>query len=136
MNSLMNTNNNANSNNNDKDKGKEKNKIMDEVITIEVAYAGKDKQIIIPLQVSLGTTAKQAINLSGILALCPELSSLASLEGRVGIFGHNVSLETVLKAWDRVEIYRSLHQDPKEARRKRAIKEAKEARIRLGNRNR
>ena len=40
----------------------------------------------------------------------------------VGIFGSACKLDTPLKTGDRVEIYRPLHHDPKEARRQRALK--------------
>jgi putative ubiquitin-RnfH superfamily antitoxin RatB of RatAB toxin-antitoxin module len=40
----------------------------------------------------------------------------------VGIFGKLCDLNQLLKAGDRVEIYRALHNDPKEARRQRAAK--------------
>jgi putative ubiquitin-RnfH superfamily antitoxin RatB of RatAB toxin-antitoxin module len=44
---------------------------------------------------------------------------------RVGIFGHKASLDQVLREGDRVEIYRPLIADPKEARRQRARQESK-----------
>jgi putative ubiquitin-RnfH superfamily antitoxin RatB of RatAB toxin-antitoxin module len=40
----------------------------------------------------------------------------------VGIHGRRVTLETPLRDGDRVEIYRPLGADPKEARRKRALR--------------
>lgn len=47
----------------------------------------------------------------------------AGLEARsAGIFGETVPLETRLADGDRVEIYRPLKIDPKEARRRRALK--------------
>ncbi|HET7929895.1 MAG TPA: RnfH family protein [Rhodanobacteraceae bacterium] len=41
-------------------------------------------------------------------------------EARLGIFARKATLETVLRDGDRVEIYRPLKIDPKEARRRRA----------------
>ena len=41
-------------------------------------------------------------------------------ENSVGIFGEPATLETRLRDGDRVEVYRPLKIDPKEARRKRA----------------
>lgn len=40
--------------------------------------------------------------------------------GGIGIFGRRVALDTRLADGDRVEIYRALSADPKEARRRRA----------------
>jgi putative ubiquitin-RnfH superfamily antitoxin RatB of RatAB toxin-antitoxin module len=40
----------------------------------------------------------------------------------VGIYGKKKTLETELRALDRVEIYRPLVADPKDSRRKRAAK--------------
>jgi uncharacterized protein len=41
---------------------------------------------------------------------------------RIGVFGRVVSSTTLLRDGDRVEIYRALKIDPKEARRRRARK--------------
>ena len=43
----------------------------------------------------------------------------------VGIWGRTVALERRLREGDRVEIYRPLHVDPKEARRRRAERRKK-----------
>ncbi len=92
---------------------------MPELMPIEVAYAMPDQQVIIAFNVLEGTTVETAINTSDLLAQFPEidLSSTA-----VGIFGKLCELNQLLKAGDRVEIYRPLHNDPKEARRQRARK--------------
>lgn len=90
---------------------------MANLIEIEVAYAGKERQVIVPLSVEAGTTAVQAILASGILKQFPEIEAF---EGRLGIFGKPIPSEFVLKPGDRVEIYRSLQRDPKESRRLRA----------------
>ena len=42
--------------------------------------------------------------------------------GRVGIFGRVVSPDTPVADGDRIELYRPLAADPKEARRRRAAK--------------
>lgn len=87
------------------------------MITITVAYATPEKQVEIPLEVNEPCTIAQAIALSKITLQFPEINlSVAS----VGIFSKLASLDTMLKADDRVEIYRPLIIDPKEARRKRA----------------
>lgn len=48
------------------------------------------------------------------------LELILELKDRIGIFGKCVSLDALLSEGDRIEIYRPLMQDPKEARRKRA----------------
>jgi putative ubiquitin-RnfH superfamily antitoxin RatB of RatAB toxin-antitoxin module len=89
------------------------------MIAIEVAYATPAHQMIIPLQVELSTTARQAIELSNILWHFPEIELSKT---KIGIFSQLCELNTVLKAGDRVEIYRPLLCDPKQARRDRAVK--------------
>ncbi len=89
------------------------------VLAIEVAYAKSEEQVIVNLNVSKGTTAEQAVQLSGLLSRFPEIS-LTGL--KVGIFGEVCKLDQKVKQGDRVEIYRPLLNDPKEARRQRATK--------------
>lgn len=86
-------------------------------IQIEVAYALPQQQYLLAVAVPVGTTIEQAIHASGILDRCPEID-LAS--AKVGIFSELASLDTVLSAGDRVEIYRPLLVDPKAQRRARA----------------
>jgi putative ubiquitin-RnfH superfamily antitoxin RatB of RatAB toxin-antitoxin module len=88
---------------------------------VEVAYARPERQVIVPLEVEEGTTLREAVERSGILAQFPEIN----LDTQpVGIFGKATTLDRVLRARDRVEIYRPLIADPKEARRRRAAAEA------------
>jgi putative ubiquitin-RnfH superfamily antitoxin RatB of RatAB toxin-antitoxin module len=86
-------------------------------LRVEVAYALPECQALIALEVEEGTTVGQAIALSGIRAEHPEIDTTGA---RIGIFGRLVPLDTVLREHDRVEIYRALRADPKEARRRRA----------------
>lgn len=84
---------------------------------VEVAYATAKQQVIIPLEVTLPCTVKVAIEQSGILNQFPEID----LEKQsVGIFSKKVKLTDVLCENDRVEIYRPLLIDPKQARLLRA----------------
>lgn len=96
--------------------------MADDVITIEVVYGTAEDQTLIELQVQRGTTLIEAIRLSAIADKCPEINIDDS---RKGLFGKMVSDEKVLKNHDRVEIYRPLLVDPKEARRRRAQKKVK-----------
>lgn len=101
-----------------------------ETIAVEVAYALPDKQKLIALLVEPGTTALQAANKSGITQFFPGLdleSAAMGLFGQAfGTKGLPSASEYILHAGDRVEIYRPLTSDPKEARRKRAAKKAGE----------
>lgn len=84
---------------------------------VEVVYARPDIQVLIPLEVEEGTTLRTAIERSGVLERFPEID----LEkAKVGIFGKLSKLDTMLRAKDRVEIYRPLIADPKEVRKQRA----------------
>lgn len=89
------------------------------LLAVEVAYAKPFEQKIIPLQVSPDTTVYEAVRLSGIVADFPEID-LETV--KLGVFGKLVAQprKQLLKAGDRVEVYRPLIADPKEVRRKRA----------------
>lgn len=84
---------------------------------IEVAYAKTNLQVILALDVPEQTTAEAAIRQSGILARFPEIDLARNA---VGVFGKPCRPDHPLRAGDRVEIYRPLIADPKEARRNRA----------------
>ena len=85
------------------------------MIDIEVAYSTDKKQFLQQLAVEEGTTAREAVLQSGLSAVFPE----ADLHAPLGIFGKQVADDTVLRQHDRVELYRPLLIDPKEARRRR-----------------
>ncbi len=94
------------------------------LITVEVAYATPEKQMIIPVQVPEGTTAYEAVVLSGIVN---EFDGIDVNNDAMGIFSRVLNGKTlptpteyVLSEKDRVEIYRPLTIDPKQARLKRA----------------
>lgn len=97
---------------------------MSEQIEIEVVYGLAHKQKLISIQVDQGTTVRQGAELSGLDKDFPELNIS---ESKLGIFGKTVrSPDTeLLKAGDRIEIYRPLLIDPKAARANRAAKAAK-----------
>jgi putative ubiquitin-RnfH superfamily antitoxin RatB of RatAB toxin-antitoxin module len=85
-------------------------------IRVDVVYALPAEQILLELEVEEGSTVEEAIEQSGILRRYPDIDSA---HARVGIFGKPVRMETRLCDGDRVEIYRPLIADPKEARRAR-----------------
>lgn len=93
-----------------------------DIICVEVAYGTPEGQALIELRVAPGTTLIEAIELSGIRDQFPEINLENS---RKGIFGRIVEDDRVLIEHDRVEIYRPLAVDPKEARRRRANKGTK-----------
>ncbi len=96
----------------------------DQKIHVEVAYALPDRQAIVEVEVPLGTTAVEAARQSGIME---RFEGLDLENARLGIFGKIAANTQVLRAGDRVEIYRPLIADPKEVRKARAAR-AKERR--------
>ena len=86
-------------------------------ISIEVAYAKPEEQLILKLDVAPDTTVQQAIEQSGILEEFPEIDP-GKL--KAGIFGKLKKLTETLQQGDRVEIYRPLIADPKQVRKERA----------------
>jgi len=65
------------------------------------------------VRVKEGATVRDVLERSGLLPLA---------RGRIGIFGKLVRADARVSDGDRVEIYRPLAADPKEARRRRAAK--------------
>jgi len=90
-----------------------------ETVQVVVCYATAQQEFLRPLAVEPGTTVGQAIEASGVLAAFPDINLVTQ---PVGIFAKKKSLDTVLRANDRIEIYRQLVADPKDSRRKRAAK--------------
>lgn len=88
-------------------------------LRVEVAYARPDTQLLLALDLPEGSTARQAIEASGVLGRFPEIDLEQT---KIGIYGKICSLDEVLRTGDRVEIYRPLQADPKEARRQRAAR--------------
>ncbi len=85
-------------------------------LAVEALYCpGPGRVDRVALQLPAGSTLAQALQASGLLqrhGLQPE--TLA-----VGVWGRLKPLHSVLRDGDRVEIYRPLQVDPKEARRQR-----------------
>lgn len=94
---------------------------MAERIHVQVCYATDAREYLRDLDVAPGTTIAQAIEQSGILRDIPGIDLALQ---PVGIYAKKKPLDTVLRAHDRIEIYRPLQADPKETRRKRAEKKA------------
>ena len=85
-------------------------------IVVSVVCDGPERVFDAGLVLPSGSTVADAIERSGIRDARPDVEIRAD---RIGIFARKVSPDTVLRDGDRVEIYRPLAVDPKEARRKR-----------------
>lgn len=86
-------------------------------ISVEVAYARPDVQVIIPLKVQAGATLEDTIRQSGILDTFAEIDLSVN---KVSVFGKLAKLTNPIRSGDRVEINRPLLADPKQLRRQRA----------------
>lgn len=91
-------------------------------IRVEVAYALPDRQRIVTLEVPPGTSARQAVALAGLERHFPELPAATFAQADLGIFGQLLRDPEGyrLREGDRVEVYRPLEVDPKQARARRA----------------
>ena len=85
-------------------------------MNVGVCYAEADRQLWMRLEVPDESTVEEAINLSGVLKLYPEINLTTQ---KVGIFGKIAALTTTVKEGDRVEIYRQLTVDPQTVQRRR-----------------
>jgi putative ubiquitin-RnfH superfamily antitoxin RatB of RatAB toxin-antitoxin module len=90
---------------------------MAESIQVEVVCALPQRQLVRRLSLPAGSTVAEAVERSGILA---ELPAPVFDPSRLGVFSRRVEADQILKEGDRVEIYRPLALDPKDARRRRA----------------
>ena len=108
-------------------------------IHIEIVYAKPDQQGMLSLILKAKSSVKDALSLASddltsrfpeLLTAFPKLLASSSVTSfpenlapfSIGIFGKRVTLDKILKEGDRIEIYRPLIRDPKEARRLRAKK--------------
>jgi putative ubiquitin-RnfH superfamily antitoxin RatB of RatAB toxin-antitoxin module len=86
------------------------------MVKVELVYIDREQQTVHQrLELQQGATVADALHASGIHHSHPETKEMS-----VGVYAKQVTLETVLKDGDRVEIYRPLSLDPKENRRQRA----------------
>lgn len=84
------------------------------MIAVEVVFAVTDRQELLRITVPGGSTVQDVIGASSLATMFPEYDFGSS---PVGIWGRVVRPEHVVAAGDRVEIYRPLERDPREARR-------------------
>jgi len=85
-----------------------------ELMAVEAVYALPEQQKLIRFTVAAGTSARQALRLSGLAEIFPQLDVE---QCALGVFGREVDSEFVLRDGDRVEVYRPLLNDPRERRR-------------------
>jgi uncharacterized protein len=86
-------------------------------LSVCVAYSGAPRQVdLVALSLPAGATVGDALRRSGLLERHSEID-LASI--KIGVWGKLRALTDVLRDGDRVEVYRPLRVDPKEARRQR-----------------
>lgn len=92
-------------------------------IEVSVAYSPAPCQVDeTVLLLPEGSTVAQALQASGLQTRYPLLDlSLATL----GVWGRRAAKEQVLRAQDRVEVYRALRVDPKVARRERFVRQGR-----------
>jgi uncharacterized protein len=90
-------------------------------ITVQVCFSPRPRVVdSVKLRLPPGSTVADALRASGLL----ERHGLsAGSELRVGVWGRQQPLDSVLREADRVEVYRGLLVDPKEARRLRYRKQ-------------
>ena len=88
-----------------------------EAIHVGVIFARPDEQSVVPVTVPRGTTIRQAIERSRIMERYPEIDLAVH---RVGVYGALRDPGDTVRDGDRIEIYRPLLIDPKEARRRNA----------------
>ena len=90
---------------------------MADSLQIEVAFALPEKQFLTVVTLPSGATVADAVAASGLAAEFPHID-MDSLPA--GVWGHPADRNVTLKDGDRVELYRPLLRDPREARRELA----------------
>jgi len=86
-------------------------------LRVEVVYALPAAADATRVRLHAPATLREAIAASGVLGRHPEIDLARQ---SCGVFGRRRPLDAALADGDRVEIYRPLAMDPKEARRRRA----------------
>jgi putative ubiquitin-RnfH superfamily antitoxin RatB of RatAB toxin-antitoxin module len=88
-------------------------------IRVEVVYALPRRAQRVALELDAGASVRDAIRASGLIERNREID--LARDG-AGVFGRRVKLDAPLADGDRVELYRPLVADPKDARRRRVMK--------------
>ena len=90
-------------------------------VVVQVIFALPGVQEVVEVELEEGAPVEAALNASGIAARHPEIDLKTQ---RIGVWGRPVTLATKVRDCDRIEIYRALSADPKQARRRRAAAES------------
>jgi len=93
---------------------------MSRLIHVETAYALESVQYLFVEMVPEGATVGEVLEQCKLVNEVPDI-----VIDKVGIFGKLVTMETVLREGDRIEVYRPLKADPRERRRKKVEAERK-----------
>ncbi|MEL7024741.1 MAG: RnfH family protein [Pseudomonadota bacterium] len=83
-------------------------------VSVQLALALPDQQWVKSLNVAQGTTVQDVIDHSGVAEAFPQLDFAAL---GTGVWGEAAPRERLVEPGDRVELYRPLILDPREARR-------------------
>ena len=89
-------------------------------LRVSVVYALPQQQAVVELTLPAGATLEQAVAASGLRERFAELRGVPL---DAGIYNRPCAADTPLRDGDRVEIYRPLQIDPKEARRQRVARQ-------------
>jgi putative ubiquitin-RnfH superfamily antitoxin RatB of RatAB toxin-antitoxin module len=88
-------------------------------LSVQVVYALPGREDAVSLELPAGATALDALRASGLLERHPAIDLARQ---KIGIYGKVVSRQAPLRDGDRVEVYRPLLVEAKEARRRRALR--------------
>ena len=89
----------------------------DAPLAIEIAYAEPHSSMVKEVRLPAGSCVADALRLA---ARDPDFAGIDLVNSAIGIFGRLAGRDQPLRSGDRIEIYRPLAADPKEARRARA----------------
>lgn len=95
---------------------------MSDFIRVSIVYASRHRQAEVAARLPAGTTFAQSLTL-----LTTEIAGLLAGETMAasGVWGKVRPPHYVLREGDRIELYRALEADPKQARRSRAMRASK-----------
>lgn len=88
-----------------------------QTIVVEVVFALAGRQKLLSVTLASGATAAEAIRQSGIAGSFPDKDFSAC---SIGVWGRLVEPSCLLQNGDRIEIYRPLTMQPRDARRRLA----------------
>jgi putative ubiquitin-RnfH superfamily antitoxin RatB of RatAB toxin-antitoxin module len=91
--------------------------MTDGEIRVEIVFASPDTQSLLEIRLKVGTSVRRALELSGIYE---KFGNVDMTNLHVGIWGQLVGRDRIVENGDRIELYRALEIDPREARRRLA----------------